>query len=175
LRTHGITRDPAHMQHPTDEPWYYELTQLGYNYRMTDIQAALGASQMGRIDAFIARRNALAERYTRLLAELPVTWQEPLADAYSAFHLFVIRLAEECPARFEVFDRLRAAGIGVNVHYIPVHLQPLYRERGFGPGDFPSAEAYYERAITLPLYPTMTDEQQDEVVRALASAVTGTR
>jgi len=171
LRTHGITRDPDRMQAEPEGPWYYEQQQLGYNFRMTDIQAALGASQMQRIDEFVARRNELAERYKALLAGLPVSWQHVHTDTRSAYHLFVIELAEETPPRAEVFAALRESGVGANVHYIPVHLQPYYRALGFEPGDFPNAEAYYERAITLPLYPAMADEDLETVVSALREAL----
>ncbi len=166
LRSHGITRDPEQMTHPPDGPWYYQQIDLGWNYRMTDLHAALGASQMERLDAYVARRHELAQRYDALLAGLPLStpWRHP--DSYSAFHLYVIRLDD--PARHRtVFEGLRAAGIGVNLHYIPVHLQPYYRAQGFAPGDFPQAEAYYARAISLPLFPTMTEAQQDAVLAAL--------
>jgi UDP-4-amino-4,6-dideoxy-N-acetyl-beta-L-altrosamine transaminase len=136
LRTHGITRDPATMTRASDGPWYYELIELGNNYRMTDIQAALGASQMTRVDEFVTRRNELAERYRRAFEGLPVRWQQQTDGIRSAYHIFVIELEQH--DRAEVFDSLRAAGIGVNVHYIPVHLQPLYRERGFQPATSPA-------------------------------------
>lgn len=171
LRTHGITRDPDLMTHALDGPWYYQQVELGWNYRMTDMQAALGVSQMGRLDEFVARRHRLAERYDMLLADLPVSAPHRHTDSYSGFHLYVIQV--DAPERhLEIFEGLRAAGIGVNLHYIPVHLQPYYRRLGFGDGDFPAAEAYYKRAISLPLFPTMTEDQQDEVVAAL-KAVTG--
>jgi len=171
LRTHGITRDPSSLTTPSPGGWYYEQTELGFNYRMTDIQAALGASQMTRLDSFVARRNGLAARYRELLAGLPLTWQSGREGDVSAHHLFVIRLAEDAPPRGTVFEQLRDAGIGVNVHYIPVHLQPYYQALGFGPGDFPQAEAYYDGAITLPLFPQMIEEQQDRVVDVLSRAI----
>jgi UDP-4-amino-4,6-dideoxy-N-acetyl-beta-L-altrosamine transaminase len=163
LRTHGIDRSKA----KTEGGWYYEQVDLGYNYRLTDIQAALGASQLARLDAFLARRRELAARYDRLLEGLPVTrpWQHP--DAASAWHLYVVQVEN----RRKVYDALRAADIGVNVHYIPVHLHPHYRRLGFKPGDFPQAEAYYARALTLPLFPGMSDADQDRVVAALQAAV----
>lgn len=169
LRSHGVTREPALMQRAPDGPWAYDQIELGYNYRMTDLQAALGVSQMGRIDAYVDRRRAFAARYDALLTCLPLATIAQLPDAVSAFHLYPVRV--DAGIRKQVFEDLRAAGIGVNVHYIPVHLQPWYRAMGFGPGDFPEAERYYAEAISLPLYPTMTEAQQDEVVAALRKAL----
>jgi UDP-4-amino-4,6-dideoxy-N-acetyl-beta-L-altrosamine transaminase len=178
LRTHGIVRNAPRLneEHDTQRlneerygPWFYEQIDLGLNYRMTDIQAALGASQLTRLDGFVARRRELAARYDTLLAKLPVTrpWQHP--DTHSAWHLYVIRLRrnEIELSRRQVFDAMRAAGIGVNVHYIPVHTQPYYRRLGFETGMFPEAESYYEDAITLPLFSKMTNAEQDTVVAAL--------
>ncbi|WP_299567802.1 UDP-4-amino-4,6-dideoxy-N-acetyl-beta-L-altrosamine transaminase [uncultured Sulfitobacter sp.] len=165
LRAHGITRDPARMTSESDGPWYYQQVDLGWNYRITDIHAALGASQMDRLAQYVDRRHVLARRYDTLLADLPVEtpWRDP--DSRSAFHLYVIRL--DAGRRRPVFEAMRAAGIGVNVHYIPVHLQPWYRDMGFGPGDFPNSESYYEEAISIPLYPQLTEDEQDRVVRVL--------
>lgn len=175
LRSHGITRDPRFMTHEPDGPWYYQQIDLGYNYRMTELQAALGLSQMQRVDAYVARRHALARRYDHLLEGLPVTlpWQHP--DGYSGLHLYVVRLklADIAVSHLDVFRALQRQQIGVNLHYIPVHLQPYYTRLGFQAGDFPEAERYYAEAITLPLYPTMTDAQQDSVVDALRQAVSG--
>ncbi len=172
-RSHGITRDPAQLQHNDVGPWYYEQQRLGFNYRMTDICAALGLSQLTRIDEFIARRREIATAYDSAFADLPVKtpWQHP--DTASAWHLYVIRIDRRRPARSHraVFDELRAAGIGVNLHYIPVYRQPYYRELGFGQGHCPNAESYYAEAITLPIYPSMTDEEQQQVVAAVTSAV----
>ncbi len=169
LRTHGITRDPAQMTHEPDGPWYYQQIELGFNYRMTDIQAALGYSQLQRLDEFVARRHELADRYDALLADLPVItpWRDP--DAWSAFHLYVIRLDERRAgqSRRAVFEALRQRGIGVNVHYIPVHTQPYYRALGFAEGDDPEAERYYREAISLPLYPGLAEAEQDFVVEQL--------
>lgn len=169
LRSHGITRDPRCMEGEPDGPWYYQQIELGFNYRITDIQAGLGASQMRRLDEFVARRRKLAERYDALLAGLPLTppWQHP--DAHSAFHLYVIRLRLDMMGKShrQVFEELRQQGIGVNLHYIPVHTQPYYRRMGFNPGDFPKAEDYYREAISLPLYPGLSDSAQDRVVQAL--------
>lgn len=173
LRSHGITRDPSQMTHKPDGLWYYQQVDLGFNYRMTDLHAALGISQISRLDDYVARRQAFARRYDALVADLPVTtpWQHP--DSYSGFHLYVIRLQLGRIARShrEVFELLRTQGVGVNLHYIPVHLQPYYRCMGFKPGDFPEAERYYAEAISLPIYPTMTEAQQDQVVAALKRAL----
>jgi dTDP-4-amino-4,6-dideoxygalactose transaminase len=173
LREHGMTREPAEMTREPDGPWYYELATLGFNYRMTDLQAALGTSQMQRLDEFVLRRGALATRYRERLAGLPLTLPSELGEGRSAWHLYVVRIDRGRLARTrrEIFEALRADGIGVQVHYIPVHTQPLYRRRGFGPGDFPKAETYYEEAITLPLFPTMTEAEQDRVVAALERAL----
>src|SRR3990167_728033 len=145
LRSHGISRDPALMSEPSHGPWYYQQLELGFNYRITDIQAALGLSQLSKLDGFLQRRRQLAARYDLLLQELPLCLPGRQAGVESAWHLYVVRLqlARIKRSRREAFDALRAAGIGFNVHYIPVHLQPYYRELGFCPGDFPAAEAYY--------------------------------
>ncbi|SDI66271.1 UDP-4-amino-4,6-dideoxy-N-acetyl-beta-L-altrosamine transaminase [Pseudomonas delhiensis] len=173
LRSHGITRDPSQMTHEADGPWYYQQIDLGFNYRMTELQAALGVSQMQRLDGYVARRHDLARRYDELLADLPVVtpWQH--SDSYSGLHLYVIRLKlEECSqSHRKTFEKLRDAGIGVNLHYIPVHTQPYYRELGFKFGDYPEAEQYYREAISLPMYQTLSEEQQDQVVAALRQAV----
>ncbi|MGV6393871.1 UDP-4-amino-4,6-dideoxy-N-acetyl-beta-L-altrosamine transaminase [Pseudomonas caspiana] len=166
LRSHGMTRDPAQMDEPSHGPWYYQQVELGFNYRMTDIQAALGLSQLGKLEGFIARRRALVARYQAAFAGLPLTLPGLQAEAESAWHLYVVRLQTEHieSTHREVFEALRAAGIGVNLHYIPVHLQPYYREQGFKPGDFPEAERYYAQAISLPVFPAMSDAQQDYVI-----------
>ena len=170
LRSHGITRDANAMTHAPDGPWYYQQIDLGYNYRMTDLQAALGLSQSLRLDEFVAKRHAIFNRYDQLLSGLPVItpWQH--ADGYSGLHLYVIglKLGEIGRTHREIFEGLRAAGIGVNLHYIPVHLHPYYRKLGFNAGDFPAAERYYESAISLPLFPALTNAQQDKVVGALS-------
>jgi len=172
LRSHGITRDVNEMTHAPDGPWYYQQIDLGYNYRMTDLQAALGLSQMQRLDEFVSKRHAIANRYDQLLAGLPVTapWQHP--DGYSGLHLYVIRLKRDKIGKThrQVFERLRAANIGVNLHYIPVHCQPYYESLGFKAGYCPEAEQYYAEAISLPMYPGLTEAQQDRVVEALRDA-----
>ncbi len=169
LRSHGITRDPAQMTHVPDGPWYYQQIDLGFNYRMTELQAALGLSQMERLDAFVARRHQLAARYDKLMKELPVItpWQHP--DSYSGMHLYVVRLklGKIQKTHNQVFEELREQGIGVNLHYIPVHTQPYYQSMGFKAGDFPEAELYYAEAISLPMYQGLTNAQQDEVVTVL--------
>ncbi|MBZ0159611.1 MAG: UDP-4-amino-4,6-dideoxy-N-acetyl-beta-L-altrosamine transaminase [bacterium] len=169
LRTHGITREPERMTRPPAGPWAYEQQALGFNYRMTDIQAALGVSQLARLEEWVKRRNGLASRYDERLQGLPLRLPTVRPENYSAFHLYAVRIKPEVPkkTRREIFENLRAAGIGVNVHYMPVHLQPYYRDLGFKPGQFPEAEAHGEETITLPLYPTLTDTQQDRVVDTL--------
>lgn len=173
LRSHGITREPEQMTHAPDGPWYYQQIELGFNYRMSELQAALGASQMDRLETYVARRHELAQRYDALLADLPLTtpWQHP--DSYSGLHLYVIRLLVDRlnKTHREVFESLRQQGIGVNLHYIPVHTQPYYQRQGFKTGDFPQAEAYYSGAISLPMYPTMTEAQQDTVIQAMRDAL----
>jgi UDP-4-amino-4,6-dideoxy-N-acetyl-beta-L-altrosamine transaminase len=165
-RTHGITRDPALLQDTDVGPWYYEQQRLGFNYRMTDIGAALGLSQLNRLEDFLGRRREIAIAYSQAFAELPVKtpWQHP--DTASAWHLYVIRIDRSRTVRNHraVFEALREAGIGVNLHYVPVYRQPYYRELGFGQGYCPNAEAYYAEAISLPIFPSMTDEQQAFVI-----------
>lgn len=173
LRSHGITRDPAEMTHAPDGLWYYQQIELGYNYRMTDIQAALGISQMKRLDQLVAKRHALAANYKALLKELPVLspWQHP--DSYSGLHLYIVRIDAKAlnATHQEVFERLRVAGIGVNLHYIPVYHHPYYAHQGFNPSDFPEAEKYYAEAISLPMFPALTQSQQREVVQRLTTPI----
>lgn len=169
LRSHGTTREAAEMGAEPEGPWYYEMVELGLNYRLTDIQAALGLSQMRRLDSFVTRRHQLADRYDDMLRDFPVVCPARAKPAHSALHLYVVQVDKKrtnLDRRF-VFEKLREYGIGVNVHYIPVHLQPYYRALGFKRGDFPASEAYYDRAITIPIYSAMTDQQQDSVVEAL--------
>ena len=169
LRSHGITRDEELMTKAADGPWYYQQIELGYNYRMTELQAALGLSQMQRLEAFVIKRHELASRYDNLLHDLPITlpWQHP--DSYSARHLYVIRLQLEQIniTHLDVFNALRAAGIQANLHYIPVHMQLYYQKMGFASGQFPEAEKYYKEAISIPLFSAMTEGQQDTVCSTL--------
>ncbi len=169
LRTHGITRDPHQMVGESHGPWYYQQLELGYNYRMTDLQAALGCSQLQRLEEFVARRQFLAQRYDQCLATLPLIRPVQHPDTASSWHLYIIRLQLDQIKRShrDVFAALRAAGIGVNLHYIPVHTQPYYQQLGFRWGQFPAAEAYYREALSLPLYPGLTVAQQDYIIQTL--------
>lgn len=170
LRSHGISRDPQRMRGGSEGGWYYQQLDLGYNFRMTDLQAALGWSQLQRLDEFVARRRELAQRYDAALAALPLTrpWQH--SDSSSAWHLYVIRL-DPPQSRRQLYDKFIQAGIHVNVHYIPVHLQPYYRDLGFNPGDFPEAERYYSETLTLPLFPALSDSDQQQVIDVLHEAL----
>jgi UDP-4-amino-4,6-dideoxy-N-acetyl-beta-L-altrosamine transaminase len=169
LRSHGTTRDPGLMQGDPDGPWSYQALELGWNYRMTDVHAALGASQMQRLDAYVARRAELADRYDRVLASSGLSLPARDPDALSAWHLYTVGWNQEASglSRRDAFERLRESGIGVQVHYIPVHVQPYFRAMGFSSGQFPSAEAHYARTLTLPLYATLTEQQQDVVLAKL--------
>ena len=171
LRSHGITRSVAEMDTVSHGPWFYQQIELGYNYRMTEIQAALGLSQLNRLDAFVGKRHALVDRYNAVFQDhdLQVPFQSP--DSYSSFHLYVIRLKNMATSTThrETFERLRNNGIGVNLHYIPIYRHPYYARMGFEPKQFPNAESYYSEAISLPLYPDLTHDLQDQVVRVLAS------
>jgi dTDP-4-amino-4,6-dideoxygalactose transaminase len=172
-RSHGITRDPQRMVGDPDGAWYYQQIDLGFNYRMTDLQAALGTSQMRRLDEFVARRHEIAAWYDEHLAALPLDLPERPAATYSSLHLYVVRLQPERIQRShrDVFDALRADGIGVNLHYIPVHLQPYYAALGFARGHCPAAERYYDRAITIPMHPGLTTADLEAVRAALARSV----
>ena len=171
LRSHGITRDPDkwETQDPLEGEWYYEQQALGANYRMTELQAALGKSQMGRLDSYVQRRHQCTERYHELLSDLPLILPECQPACYSAYHLYIVQVTQGKAMRKRLFEALRAKNIGVNVHYIPVHLQPYYRHLGFCEGQFPAAEHYYEGALSLPLFPTMRDEDQCYVADVIRS------
>lgn len=165
FRSHGMTRDRAKLT-AEEGPWYYEQHELGYNYRLTELQAALGLSQMSNLDAWVERRHRIADRYDQELSGLPLQRPVRVQDRRSALHLYVVKL-DDASRRREVFEGLREAGIGVNVHYIPVHTQPYYQALGFRHGQFPESEAYYAGAITLPMFSAMADEDQTKVVAAL--------
>ena len=173
FRSHGITRDESLMTHETDGPWYYQQVALGLNYRMTELQAALGLSQLKQLDSFVERRHVLAKRYDQLLAKLPleIPWQH--SDGYSGLHLYIIRLkgAQLKQGRRAVFEFLRSKDIGVNVHYIPIHTQPYYQNLGVDYSGLKESESYYKEAITLPLFPSLSESEQDYVVEALAEAL----
>jgi UDP-4-amino-4,6-dideoxy-N-acetyl-beta-L-altrosamine transaminase len=172
LRSHGITRDASEMEHSSEGGWYYEQISLGYNYRMTDLQAALGCSQLTRIDEFVAKRNQLATRYHAKLSGLKIDLPETPKHTLSAYHLYVLKLqGDDSVQRRKVYDHLRSKGIGVNVHYIPIHLQPFYRKLGFSPGDFPEAERYYRNAISIPLHPNLAEDDQDIVVDSIRELI----
>ena len=171
LRSHGITRDTSLMTEQSHGGWYYQQVDLGFNYRMTEMQAALGVSQMSRLHDFVAKRNELATRYDQLLQGLPLIIPSQIDDSYSGRHLYVIRLQLEKIqlSHRQVFEELRDNGIGVNLHYIPVHTQPYYQKLGFKMGQYPESEKYYQDAISIPLFHAMDETQQDEVVRVLAN------
>jgi len=169
FRSHGITREKSLMTRDSDGDWYYQQVDLGFNYRMTELQAALGISQMQRLDEFVTKRHILQERYDLLLSGLPIIEPYQDKDSYSALHLYPIQIdfKNVDKSHKQVFDELRDEGIGVNVHYIPIHTQPYYSQFGFKVGDFPNSEAYFNRTISIPLFHSMTLEQQDEVCNAL--------
>ncbi len=173
LRSHGITRDPIEMENISHGEWYYEQIELGFNYRMTDIQAALGLSQLERLDDFIEKRRALVQRYNEQLSDLPVTLPWQSEQSQSSWHLYVIclELDKINKSRKQIFSELRQQGIGVNVHYIPVHTQPYYQNLGFKWGDFPISENYYNKAITLPLFPEMAESDIDYIKNKLAQII----
>ena len=174
LRSHGITSTPADMQsRPTHEIWNYQQVDLGFNYRMTDLQAALGLSQMQRLDTFLTKRHAIANRYDHMLSTIPVLtpWQH--TDTYSAYHLYVIRLKlnKISKTQRQVHEALQAAEIGINLHYIPIYLQPYYKKMGFSQGYCPQAEKYYSEAISIPIYPDLNLVQQNQVVSEISVAL----
>ena len=167
FRSHGVTRDPGLMNKLSEGGWYYQQVELGFNYRMTELQAALGVSQMERLDEFVALRHKCQIRYDELLKDLPITKPYQDLNSYSALHLYPIQTGKAKNTRKQIFEALHASGIGVNIHYIPIHTQPYYENLGFKKGDFPNAETYYEGVISIPLFHAMTFEQQDQVIAAL--------
>jgi UDP-4-amino-4,6-dideoxy-N-acetyl-beta-L-altrosamine transaminase len=173
LRSHGITRDESMMEENTHGGWYYEQIELGYNYRMTELQAALGISQMERLDDFVTARHSLANIYNKELSELPIDLPFQLENTYSGMHLYVIRLNlnKIKKSHKKVFEELRERGVGVNLHYIPVHIQPYYKRMGFDWGDFPVAESYYQEAISIPIFHGLTHDQQNEVIATLVEVL----
>ena len=167
-RSHGITRNAADMTHKPEGPWYYQQIELGFNYRMTDLQAALGCSQMDRLDTFVTRRRELVARYDAALQDLPVKTPYVMEGANPSWHLYIVRavLDQIGKTKQQIFEEMKEKGITLNLHYIPVHRQPYYERLGFRQGDFPESEKYYEEAFTLPLYYELTDGEQDEIIRA---------
>jgi len=166
LRSHGIVRDSNEMTHAPDGQWYYQQLELGFNYRMTDIQAALGYSQMKRLDDFVVERHEIAERYNHILAKKSIRCPHQHPDSYSAYHLYIIRLKldEVKYSHTQIFEHFRSNGVLVNLHYIPIYRQPYYEKMGFNIGDYPESEAYYNEAISLPIYPGLTQEMQNEII-----------
>lgn len=173
LRSHGMTRDQRDMESESEGGWYYEQQLLGFNYRLTDVQAALGMSQIKRLDEMQSRRRFLADRYDLLLSGLPLLLPVRIEDRFSAWHLYAVEIDETYTSkrRAEVFQHLRHDNIGANVHYIPIHTQPFYTKLGFKRGDFPASENYYARAISIPLFPAMSEEQQSFVALSLSRAL----
>ena len=173
LRSHGVTREANEMTHKPDGAWYYQQTELGFNYRMTDLQAALGISQLAKINEFIQQRHTLKSRYDSLIVDLPITTQHQCQDSISALHLYPVQidLTQTSKTFSQIFDFLRENGVGVNVHYIPVHTQPYYKQLGFKSGDFPNAEDYYTKTLSLPLYCALSFEEQDKVISVLHEAL----
>ena len=173
LRSHGITRDVNQMTHVSHGPWYYQQIKLGFNYRMTDIQAALGLSQIKRLKDYVARRHQIADSYNKMLLDLPIgiPWQDP--DSFSAFHLYIIQLKLDLisKSRGEIYEFLVKSGVGVNIHYIPVHLHPYYSNLGFKAGDFPVSEKYYSQAISLPIFSSLLTSEQEHVIKVIKKAL----
>ena len=173
LRSHGITKDIAQMENAPDGLWYYEQLDLGFNYRMNDLQAALGLSQLKRLDRYVDVRRQLASKYSERLRELPVKLPLEAESCRSSFHLYIIRIDSQrvSTPHVTVFESLRSSGVGVNLHYIPIHLQPYYRRFGFRRGMFPNAENYYSQAISLPIFPSLSSKEQSHVISVLETVL----
>jgi dTDP-4-amino-4,6-dideoxygalactose transaminase len=173
LRSHGITNNPAMMTEESHGPWYYQQTSLGFNYRMTDVEAALGLSQLDKLEAFLEKRNALAAYYDELFNECEgITPLKQSADSYSSYHLYVVRIdLLNSKQHAALVTNLREQGIFAHVHYIPIHMQPYYKNLGFKVGDFPNAEKYYQQAVTLPLFPDLTKGEVFQIVTTLTNLV----
>jgi UDP-4-amino-4,6-dideoxy-N-acetyl-beta-L-altrosamine transaminase len=171
FRSHGITKDPKSMTKNSEGDWYYQQIDLGFNYRMTELQAALGISQMNRLDEFVKKRHILKDRYDHLLSELPIMKPYSSSDTYSALHLYPIQIDRDKSnfSRVKLFNELRKKGIGVNIHYIPIHTQPYFLNMGFEYGDFPVAESYYQNSISLPIFSQMSFNEQDNIIDTLTS------
>ena len=173
LRSHGITRDPELMDHDPDGPWYYQQIDLGFNYRMTDMQAALGVSQLSHLDDNVKRRHDISDFYDETLSDLPLRLPYRSKEKYSGAHLYIIRLEIEKIERKhkDVYQMLRNAGVGVNIHYIPIHTQPYYQKLGFSFGDFPESESYYREAVSLPIFPDLSERDLEFIVSAVKNSV----
>ena len=173
LRSHGITRDPELMDHDPDGPWYYQQIDLGFNYRMTDMQAALGVSQLSRLDYNVKKRHDISDFYDETLSDLPLRLPYRSKEKYSGAHLYIIRLEIEKIERKhkDVYQILRNAGVGVNIHYIPIHTQPYYQKLGFSFGDFPESESYYREAVSLPIFPDLSERDQGFIVSAVRNCL----
>ncbi len=172
LRSHGITRDPAQMTQQPDGDWYYQQLDLGFNYRMNDIQAALGLSQLSKLNSFIKARQAIAKQYFKALTNLPLLLPFESTESQSAYHLFIIQLTTPVNDQHKkIFNYLRQNGIGVNIHYIPIHTQPYYQKLGFKNGDYPVAENYYKKSLSIPIYPSLTDDEQRFTIATIQQAV----
>ena len=169
LRSHGITANPSEMTEPSHGPWYYQQVELGFNYRMTELQAALGLSQLSKLDEFVTKRNQLAKVYSSKLKDLPINHLTQSQQSYSSYHLYILTLSGDAVVKHEsLICSLREQGITSHLHYIPIHIQPYYKELGFKPNDFPNAMKYYSCALTIPLHPELTNSEQNFIIETLA-------